>query len=556
MREVIGPYQQNLEAALSQMEKQRIVPRIWEHDYNVWSPDPREISNRLGWLEVAQQIRAEVSNLDSFVNQVRADGFTHALLLGMGGSSLAPEVFRKTFDVSEGYLELTVLDSTVPGEVLQHTTSTDLRHTLIIVSTKSGGTIETLSFFKYFYNLLLAQVGESNAGEHFVAITDPGSKLVEIAQEFQFRELFLNESTIGGRYSALSYFGLVPAALIGVDLALLLERANQAADACRGEATIWENPAARLGALLGELQKVGRDKLTLVLSPSILSFGDWIEQLLAESTGKDGKGILPVVGEPLGRSHDYAGDRIFVSIQLEGEPFGNQLQGELLEAGHPFFFMHLEDRYDLGGQFFIWELATAIAGHRMGINPFNQPNVEAAKDLARQVIASYQEQGVLELDSPSPMEAEKLRDFLGYANLDEPNSSSPRSYLALQAYLQASERIDRDLEQLRTQIRGKTRMATTSGYGPRYLHSTGQLHKGDAGNGLFIQLTAANDREVAIPDRAGADDSTVGFGLLNDAQAMGDRQALRRGGRQVIRFDLGSNLEAGLGRLIEIVDGL
>lgn len=550
MREVLGPYQANLEAGLGELEDQEIMRRIWEQDHTVWKPDPTEISNRLGWLNIAVSMQAEVPKLEAFVNTVRAEGYTHALLLGMGGSSLAPEVFKNTFGVGEGFLELSVLDSTVPGAVLEYVKPLDFRRTLFIVSTKSGGTIETLSFFKTFYNLVLSEVGESDAGRHFIAITDPGSHLADLAKKYHFRELFLNETTIGGRYSALSYFGLVPAALIGVDLRLLLERALCMIEACRAEAVVWENPAARLGTALGELQKMGRDKLTLVLPPPVESFGDWVEQLIAESTGKEGKGILPVVREPIGEPDDYANDRFFVSIQLDGEMFENLRQGELLEAGQPFFFIFLEDHYDLGGQFFLWELATAIAGQRMQINPFDQPNVEAAKVLARQLVTAYQDDGVLSDESPSHLDSKALNVFLDRANLEDPQSGKPRGYLSVQAYIKKSDSVANKLEQLRILIREQTQMATTDGYGPRYLHSTGQLHKGDAGNGLFIQLTSVDDRDVAIPDEAGKPDSTITFGLLKSAQIMGDRQALLQAGRKVIWFDLGSDVAAGFDKLI------
>jgi len=471
--------------------------------------------------------------------------------LGMGGSSLAPEMFRNVFGVRAGFLDLIVLDSTDPGAVLDVQRAVDLGRTLFVVSTKSGSTVETLSAFKYFYNQMAA-ISENGkgVGSHFIAITDPGSPLAELAGRYQFRTAFLNNPDIGGRYSALSYFGLLPAALIGLDISLVLARGKEMAEACGPQVALQDNPGAQLGAIIGRAALAGHDKLTLVISPSLTSFGDWVEQLIAESTGKEGKGILPVVGEPLGETRLYAqGDRLFVQLALDGEPAEDAALAQLERAGQPVVRIVLRDRYDVGAQFFLWEMATAVAGHLLGINPFDQPNVEAAKALARKVVAEYAARGTIPSDPPVLVEdgialyapnphligsATRLADALGAFVAQ----ARPRDYIALHAYLQPTSATHTRLQALRLKLRDRLCLATTLGYGPRFLHSTGQLHKGDAGKGLFIQLTADSASDVPIPDEAGRPEASLSFGVLKMAQALGDYQALQDVGRRVIRLHL------------------
>jgi glucose-6-phosphate isomerase len=570
----LGPYQAAVDAALAEMTRNRVVARVWAHDYTVWKPEPTEISNRLGWLHAPEAMRQNVDRLTALTEAVRAEGYTDALLLGMGGSSLAPEVFRKTFGVADGYLDLAVLDSTDPGAVLAHAERLDLAHTLFIVSSKSGGTVETLSQFKFFYNRVAEAVGADRAGEHFIAITDPGSNLAALADRYHFRATFLNDPTIGGRYSALSYFGLVPAALVGVDVPRLLDRALAAARDCGSPSLTMQrsrgaevqgskgaevdNPGAWLGAILGELTRAGRDKVTFVISPAIASFGDWVEQLIAESTGKEGRGILPVVGENLPESlcpecngpecnegsklsGRYGDDRLFIHLRLDGDETHTAALAALAAAGHPVVRLRWHDRYDLGGHFFVWGMATAIASHRLGINPFDQPNVEAAKVRAQEMVAAYIKTGTLPGGESAPLTAAALDEFLGQAR--------PGDYVALQAYLPPTRETDAALQELRTRLRDRLRLATTVGYGPRFLHSTGQLHKGDAGNGLFIQFTADDLRDVPIPDAAGSPASSITFGVLKAAQILGDQRALLDAGRRVIRFHLGADPVGGLKQL-------
>jgi transaldolase/glucose-6-phosphate isomerase len=535
----LGAAQAAVEAALEEIKAGRIMARIWAHDHTVWKTEPAEISNRLGWLHTAEVMTEQVPRLQALVGSVRADGYTDVLLLGMGGSSLAPEVFSKVFGGEKANLpRLAVLDTTDPGAVLAQAERLDPARSLFIVSTKSGGTVETLSGFKYFYNRTAAVVGAGRAGEHFVAITDPGSSLADLAAGYNFRATFLNDPNIGGRYSALSYFGLVPAALVGVDVEALLDRALTAACNCEsGNCPVnGDNDGAWLGVILAELAKAGRDKVTFITSPAIASFGDWVEQLIAESTGKEGVGIVPVVGEAVGSPAVYSDDRLFVYLQLEGD-------GTFDAAVQPVVRLRLRDLYDLGGQFFLWEMATAVAGYRLGINPFDQPNVEAAKVLARKMVAAYGETGRLPEDVLAPLTAEALNKFLAQARAGD--------YVALQAYVQPTLETDAALLALRARLRDRLRLATTLGYGPRFLHSTGQLHKGDAGNGLFIQFTSDAGQDVAIPDEAGRPESTMTFGVLKVAQALGDKQALLDAGRRVIRFHLGTDVVGGLKELTE-----
>jgi glucose-6-phosphate isomerase len=540
-----GPHQASLDSALEQLAEDQVVARLWKHDYTLWADAPTEITNRLGWLRTADAMLDNLDCLDALVDDLRAQGYTHALLMGMGGSSLAPEVFRKTFGVEPGYLDLAVLDSTDPAVVSAYAARLPFEKTLFIVATKSGGTAETLSFFKYFYNQTVQAVGEQQAGQHFIAITDPGTALTQLAADYDFRTVFLNDPNIGGRYSALSYFGLVAAALIGVDLEKLLNRALGAASDCGtdGEAACTDNPGALLGVILSTLAQAGQDKLTLVASPQVASFGDWVEQLGAESTGKQGTGILPVVGEPLGAPNVYGSDRLFVHLRLDGDETQDQALLALEEAGHPVVRVRLRDRYDLGRQFFEWEMATAIASHGLKINPFDQPNVESAKKRARTMIQAYREAGKLPDREPAPLNSQSLHAFLEQA--------APTDYIALQAFVQPTPEMSAALLALRTRLRDTYRLATTVGYGPRFLHSTGQLHKGDAGNGLFVQFTSAHPDDVPIPDRAGAAESSISFGVLLDAQAQGDAQALLDARRRLIHFHLGTDLHRAVRQLAE-----
>jgi transaldolase/glucose-6-phosphate isomerase len=540
----LGQYDSAVQAALAEMRENNIIKRIWEHDYTVWNAsNPTELTNRLGWLRIMDAMVSDIGRINELKQALQSADYTHVLLLGMGGSSLAPEVFSFTFNDAENRLWLEVLDSTDPGAVLAYDKQLDIKKTLFIVATKSGGTAETLSAFKLFYNRALDELSSDQAaGQHFIAITDPGSQLVDIAKRYKFRDTYLNDPNIGGRYSVLSYFGIVPAVLAGVDVTRLLKNASDMAK--NNQLADETNQGALIGAVMGELAKAGRDKVTLILSPAISSFGDWVEQLIAESTGKDGKGIVPIVGEAVGSPSVYGNDRLFVYMRLSDDDTYTRQINALQAAAHPVITITLDDRYELGGQFFLWEMATAIAGYRLGIHPFNQPNVEAAKNLARAKIQEYQKTGKLEQFTPT-LEADGIQ-VIGDVQADSPAAAlkaflanaADGAYISVHAYVEPTAAATQALQAFQTKLRDITKLATTIGYGPRFLHSTGQLHKGDAGKGLFIQFTADKPQDVAIPDEAGQKASAMSFGTLIDAQALGDRQALLDAKRHVIRFHL------------------
>jgi glucose-6-phosphate isomerase len=496
---------ERVEQRLADMAATNVIDRIWARDHTVWKPDPTEIADRLGWLTVAAAMREHVEDLTTFANAAAGEGFTNVLLLGMGGSSLAPEVLRITLGVAPGALDLTALDTTHPTAIISAREELDLSKTLFIVASKSGSTVETLSHMAYF--LTLADPGQ------FVAITDPGSSLEKTAKGRGFRRVFLNPPDIGGRYSALSYFGLVPAALIGADLEGTIEEADYIAGACRVGPT--ENPGARLGAFLGEAALGGRDKLTLFArAEEYGTFGAWVEQLIAESTGKEGKGVLPIVGEDLGKPDLYGDDRVFVSLGRD------ERLDELAEAGHPVFA--IEGVPSLGREFFRWEFATAVAGHVLDINPFDQPNVAEAKQATQKIL----EEG--------PGEDPGFDDLGAILKEIRPGDS-----VAILAFLDPNPETSMRLEKARHEIRDRSHVATTVGFGPRYLHSTGQLHKGGPATGVFIQVVDGyREDDLAIPG------APYTFGTLIDAQALGDLRALRKRGRRVARVKLDALEEA------------
>jgi len=535
---------------LSKLSEEKIVERIWNKDYTVWDDNPDEISNRLGWLDSVETTSKAINEIKEFVQSVIKDGFTHALLMGMGGSSLAPEVFRLTFGVGEEYLDLAVIDSTHPDAVKEFSNKINFDKTLFIVSTKSGGTVETISFLKYFYNKTLKEIGKDNAGNHFTAITDPGSGLEEMAKELKFRKIFLNDPNIGGRYSVLSLFGMVPAALVGIDLDKFLTKTKMMVEECKNDKN---NSAAELGVILGALSNEGIDKVTFITSPKIKFLGAWIEQLVAESTGKNGKGILPVDLEDVLATEYYSMDRLFVYMKMKNDSTYNAQINDLKDAGFPIIEIELKDIYDLGKEYFRWEFATVIAGWALSIQPFDQPNVESAKVVARKMMDEYKEKGELPELNPNftdddisvsgNIKSDNLKDAL---NEFLQNVTVEKSYVAIQAYLKPKKETTNHLQSIRTAIQKKFKVATTVGYGPRFLHSTGQLHKGDAGNGLFIQIIGDPNDDLPIPDVPQSNESSISFGVLIKAQVMGDREALVENNRQVITIDLGNDIKKEL----------
>ncbi len=531
----LGEYLPDVEAAVADLQRREVVARIWKKDHTVWNPDPAEITDRLGWLNVTEAMSEQVPVLEAFAQEIRDAGFRHVVLLGMGGSSLGPEVLRQAFGKRDGYPQLIVMDSTVPAWVQAVTDAIDPEHTLFLVSSKSGSTVETLSGYRYFRGVVEHAVGPERAGGSFVAITDARTPLERLAQEDAFRRVFLNPGDIGGRYSLLSYFGLVPAALTGVDIGALLDRADRMREGCVPFVPAHDNPGAWLGAVLATLAARGRDKLTLVASPSIGGFGLWVEQLIAESTGKDGKGIVPVAGEPLGTPVSYGDDRLFVYLRLEGDDntAADKALADLEAAGQSLVRLDLTDRLDLGAEFFRWEMATAVAGALLGIHPFNQPNVQGAKDRTEGVLQEYRSAGRL----PQVKAPDSLKALLSQAG--------PGRYLAIMAYLHQTPEIDEALAELRRAVMEKHHIATTVGYGPRFLHSTGQLHKGGPDSGLFLQITDDHPGDLPVPGEP------YTFGILADAQALGDLQVLQTLGRPSARVRLGGAGVAGVRKLTE-----
>jgi transaldolase/glucose-6-phosphate isomerase len=549
-----------LAQAMQRADKDKFVGRIWSKDTTLWKKDDEHkkiISNALGWLTVVELMHGRAAELKAFAESVKGD-FGHVVVLGMGGSSLCSEVVKRVFGAKSGYPVLEVLDSTVPEAIRQLEAKIDVARTLFIVASKSGTTTEPLMFHRYFYDRVKQALGES-AGRNFVAVTDPDTQLGRDAARDDFRKIFINPADIGGRYSALSYFGMVPAAISGVDVEALLDRALHTAHISQTP-SVQENPAAHLGTVLGTLAEQGRDKLTLITPAPLDTLGLWIEQLVAESTGKEGKGILPVAGEPQLDIDAYGKDRLFVAVRLRDslEDVTSRLN-ELTRAGHPVIDIVLEERLDLGEIFFLWEFATAVAGAILGIDAFDQPNVQESKDNTRQLLDEFKSSGKLPeqdvVGMPGAVTVYSSRGSRGPSGSGSAEETvgmllamvSPGDYVALTEYFAQTPERDALLEEIRSTIASSLHVATTTGYGPRFLHSTGQLHKGGGDNGVFLQLTADSPEDVAIPGEP------FTFGVLAKAQALGDFQSLASRGRRALRLHFGNDVEGGLKWLRAVV---
>src|SRR5688572_4433746 len=536
----LGPLADRLTTAIHEAEQAGVAKRIWRKDASLWRTDEashKQIRNSLGWLTVPDEMIGVAGELIEFAEMIRARGFRHVMVCGMGGSSLCPEVLARTFGRQAGFPELLVLDSTDPDVIARFRDQIDIDHCLFIIASKSGTTTEPTTFYKFWYDELKKH--RANPGENFIAITDPGSPLIDAAAELGFQRTFLNQADIGGRYSALSYFGMVPAALMGIDIRKFLERAKEAAQSCAAVMPAESNDALKLGTILGECASAGRDKLTLVIDPQLETLGLWIEQLIAESTGKEDKGILPVSGEPVGEPSAYGDDRVFVgvSVGVIGQELKTKL-GVLAAAGHPIIYRELRDVYDLAAEFFIWEFATACAGWRLGINPFDQPNVKEAKDATRELLGEFAKSGSLP-DDKNLADDDAIRAHS--------HTIKRGDYVAFLNYIEELPELDRKLQELRTAVRDRTTCATTTGYGPRFLHSTGQLHKGGPNTGVFFQIEAHDKVDFPVPGEP------YSFSILKQAQALGDFRALVSRGRRVIRIDLGDDLVAGLDRVRQVI---
>jgi transaldolase/glucose-6-phosphate isomerase len=536
------------------------VKRLWDGDAALWTGTDE--GSWLGWLDIVTEQAAHLSELRNLAQEAKAGGFTDVLLLGMGGSSLCPEVLAKTYGHIAGFPQLHVLDSTDPAEVKAREHAIDLAKTLFVVSSKSGTTLEPNIFKQYFFERVSQTIGAGKAGSRFIAVTDPGSKMQQVAQADHFLHIFPGRPSIGGRYSALSNFGMVPAALMGLDLAKFLDRTQQMVTACGPQAAPEQNPGVLLGCILGTAARDGRDKVTIVTSPAISDLGAWLEQLLAESTGKQGHGIIPVDREALAKPEAYGNDRVFAYVRLESVPDSAQDDkvAALERAGQPVVRIAMREIYDLGQEFFRWEIATAVAGSIIGINAFNQPDVEASKTVTRALTSEYEKNGSLPAEKPvledgsirlftDPKNADALaktagdnKSLTGYLRAHF-NRLGAGDYFALLAYIEMNDQHEAQLQQMRVPVGDKKRVATCLGFGPRFLHSTGQAYKGGPNSGVFLQLTCDDAIDLPVPGQK------YTFGVVKAAQARGDFQVLAERGRRALRVHLGGDLKSGLVKL-------
>jgi len=547
----LGAYAEDVDRFMGDLDRSSFSRRIWSRDGSLFGPGPAVhaiVANRLGWLTVAEGMLREIGAIDEFAAACNQRGFKQGVLLGMGGSSLAPEVFATTFNGAGR--PLIVLDSTDPDQVQAATAAIDPATTLFFVSSKSGTTIEVASLYAHFAALMESAVGE-RASLHFAAITDPHTPLAKLAEEQKFWRVFTNPPDIGGRYSALSFFGLLPAAFVGVDVRKLLERSVEMANASGPDTPSRDHPAVLLGAAIGVLADRGRDKLTLACSPALKSFGSWIEQLVAESTGKDGHEVLPVPDEPPAEPEKYGDDRQFVYLRL-GEDTTHDAWAQAIEAaGLPLARIQLHDEYDLGPEFFRWEFATAVAGSSLNIDPFDEPNVQESKENTGRIIATFEANGSLPAPEPTASDG-LLRVFEGTsveAQVGQLLShATPPQYFAIMAYVERNPATEAKLQRLAGHVRDLRKVAVTIGFGPRFLHSTGQLHKGGTGHGVFLQVTATDFADVPIPGKA------YTFSTLKRAQADGDLQALAGRMSTVLRVHIEGDLDQGFDQLAAMVE--
>ncbi len=555
-----GPLAGAVASSLEEWKKNNKVARLWQKDASLWSGTDE--SNWLGWLTITEERLVHIDVLKQIAEDVKKARFKHALLLGMGGSSLCPEVLRMTFGKIKGFPELHVLDSTDPAQIKAIEAKVDLKSTICIVSSKSGSTLEPNIYKQYFFERVKAKVGEKEAGNRFIAITDPGSKLQQVAQADRFRKIFMGVPSIGGRYSALSNFGMVPAAVMGLDVAKFLKNTEEMVKACGTSSAADSNPGVILGTILGVAANHGRDKLTIVTSPGIFDLGAWLEQLIAESTGKIGKGIIPVDRERLAKPATYGNDRVFAYLRLASKP--NKAQdaavAALEKAGHPVVRITLPNTYNLGQEFFRWEIATAVAGSIIGINAFNQPDVEASKIETKKLTSQYETTGSLPPESPF-FEEKGIKLFA-----DEKNAAALKGgakladvlkthlsrlgaddYFAVLGYIAMNPANEKTLQGIRRAVRDKKKVATVLGFGPRFLHSTGQAYKGGPNSGVFLQITCDDAKDLPVPGQK------YTFGIVKAAQARGDFAVLAERGRRALCVHLGKNLKSGLATLAKAV---
>jgi transaldolase / glucose-6-phosphate isomerase len=550
----------DVNASLEDWKKSGKLKRLWQKDASLWTGADED--KWLGWLDITEKQIEDLDKLKDIAADIKQASFKNALLLGMGGSSLCPEVLRKTFGKAAGYPDLQVLDSTDPAQIKSIEESVDLASTICIVSSKSGSTLEPNIYKQYFFDRVKAKVGEKEVGNRFLAITDPGSKMQRVAEKDKFRKIFMGVPSIGGRYSALSNFGMVPAAVMGIDVLKFLKNTQKMVEACGPETDAVANPGVILGTILGMAANEGRDKITIITSPGIFDLGAWLEQLLAESTGKSGKGIIPVDREALAKPDTYGSDRVFAYLRLESDPDKEQSAevDALAKAGNPVVRIVVPDIYDLGQEFFRWEIATAVAGVLIGINAFNQPDVEASKLETRKLTTEYESSGKLPPESPffTGDGAKLYADVKNAAELKGGGTLTgflkkhlsrigSGDYFAVLGYITMNEAHEEALEAIRLAVRDNKKVATVLGFGPRFLHSTGQAYKGGPNSGVFLQITCDDAVDILVPGQK------YTFGVVKAAQARGDFAVLAERGRRALRVHLGKDVAAGLATLTNAV---
>ncbi len=554
-----GPLASAVATSIEDWKKNNKVARLWQKDASLWSGTDE--SNWLGWLTITEEQLGQIDALKQIAGDVKKARFKHALLLGMGGSSLCPEVLEMTFGKIKGFPELHVLDSTDPAQIKAIEAKVDLKSTICIVSSKSGSTLEPNIYKQYFFEQVKAKVGEKEAGNRFIAITDPGSKMQQVAEADKFRRIFFGVPSIGGRYSAISNFGMVPAAVMGLDVAKFLKNTEKMVQACGASSAADSNPGVVLGNILGVAANHGRDKITIITSPGISDLGAWLEQLIAESTGKIGKGIIPVDRERPAKPAIYGRDRVFAYLRLASKP--NKAQdaavAALEKAGHPVVRITVPNVYALGQEFFRWEIATAVAGSIIGINAFNQPDVEASKIETKKLTSQYEATGSLPPEVPF-FEGSGIKLFADEKNVAAvhgPNLSDvlkahilrlrEGDYFAVLAYITMNPANEKVLQSIRHAVRDKKKVATVLGFGPRFLHSTGQAYKGGPNSGVFLQITCDDAKDLPVPGQ------NYTFGVVKAAQARGDFAVLAERGRRALRVHFGKNLKSGLAALTKAV---
>jgi transaldolase/glucose-6-phosphate isomerase len=547
-------------ASLEEWKKSGKLKRLWQKDASLWTGADED--KWLGWLDITEKQIEDLDKLKNIAADIKQASFKNALLLGMGGSSLCPEVLRKTFGKAAGYPDLQVLDSTDPAQIKSIEERVDLASTICIVSSKSGSTLEPNIYKQYFFDRVKAKVGEKEVGNRFIAITDPGSKMQRVAEKDKFRKIFMGVPSIGGRYSALSNFGMVPAAVMGIDVSKFLKNTQKMVEACGLDTDAVANPGVILGTILGIAANQGRDKVTIIASPGIFDLGAWLEQLLAESTGKSGKGIIPVDRERLAKPEAYGDDRVFAYLRLESDADKEQSAevDALAKAGNPVVRMVIPDIYNLGQEFFRWEIATAVAGALIGINAFNQPDVEASKLETRKLTTEYESSGKLPPESPffTGDGAKLYADVKNAAALKGGGTLTgflkkhlsrigSGDYFAVLGYITMNEAHEQALEAIRLAVRDNKKVATVLGFGPRFLHSTGQAYKGGPNSGVFLQITCDDAVDILVPGQK------YTFGVVKAAQARGDFAVLAERGRRALRVHLGKDVAAGLATLTNAV---